>query len=77
MGFGDYYHNLAMIVLDICAKNRHSNGGIMRIGDIIHAYERKEKRRITYKDVIRAMEKTYILGNASVIDGKYVCTVPV
>jgi len=27
-------------------------------------------------DVIRAMEKTYILGNASVIDQQYVCTVP-
>ena len=47
LGFGDYYHNLAMIVLDICAKNKHSNGGIMRISDIAHAYHRKEKRQIT------------------------------
>ena len=28
-------------------------------------------------DVIRAMEKTYILGNASVIDNNYICTVPI
>lgn len=27
-------------------------------------------------DVVRALEKTYVLGNVSVIDGNYVCTVP-
>jgi biotin operon repressor len=27
--------------------------------------------------VIRALEKTYVLGNASVIDKTYVCTVPI
>lgn len=28
------------------------------------------------KDIIKAMEKTYVLGNASVIDQTYVCTIP-
>lgn len=28
------------------------------------------------EDVVKALEKTYILGNASIIDGTYVCTVP-
>jgi hypothetical protein len=27
-------------------------------------------------DVIRSMEHTYILGNASILDKQYVCTVP-
>ena len=27
--------------------------------------------------MIRALEKTYILGNASIIDKTYVCTVPI
>jgi hypothetical protein len=27
--------------------------------------------------VIRALEKTYVLGNASIIDNTYVCTVPI
>ena len=27
--------------------------------------------------MIRALEKTYILGNASIIDQTYVCTVPI
>lgn len=26
--------------------------------------------------MVRALEKTYVLGNVSVIDGNYVCTVP-
>lgn len=47
LGFGDFYHNLAMIILDICAKNRHQNGGIMRIEDILTTYHRKEKNSIT------------------------------
>ena len=32
---------------------------------------------ILRNDVIRALEKTYILGNASIIDNTYVCTVPI
>lgn len=27
--------------------------------------------------MIRALEKTYVLGNASIIDSTYVCTVPI
>ena len=27
--------------------------------------------------MVRALEKTYVLGNASVIDNNYVCTVPI
>lgn len=30
-----------MIVLDICAKSRHQNGGIMRLEDILTAYYKK------------------------------------
>lgn len=41
-----------MIVLDICAKNRHQNGGIMRIEDILTTYHRKEKNAITKYDHI-------------------------
>jgi hypothetical protein len=55
----------------------------MRIEEILSAYHKKEKDRISAywwynnrKDVIKAMEKTYVLGNASILDEKYVCTVP-
>jgi hypothetical protein len=72
-----------MIVLDICTKSRQQNGGIMRIDDILSAYHRKEKNSITRyesnyhrNDVVKAMEKMYVLGNASIIDQNYVCTVP-
>ena len=41
LGFGDFYHQLAMAVLDICAKTRHQNGGIMRITDILQTYHRR------------------------------------
>lgn len=36
-----------MIILDVCAKNRHQNGGIMRIEDILSTYHRKEKNTIS------------------------------
>lgn len=36
-----------MAVLDICAKTRHQNGGIMRITDIMTVYHRKEKNPIS------------------------------
>lgn len=41
LGFGDFYHQLSMNILDICAKNRHRNGGIMKIDEIIAAYWKK------------------------------------
>ena len=41
LGFGDFYHQLVMAVLDICAKTRHQNGGIMRITDILQAYHKR------------------------------------
>lgn len=41
LGFGDFYHELAMNILDICAKSRHQNGGIMKIVDILNAYHKK------------------------------------
>jgi hypothetical protein len=36
-----------MMVVDICAKTRHQNGGIMRIDDVLAAYHRKEKNAVT------------------------------
>lgn len=36
-----------MAVLDICARSRHQNGGIMRIDDILAAYRRKQTNAIT------------------------------
>lgn len=36
-----------MIILDICAKHRHQNGGIMKIDEIIDYYRKKEKGDIS------------------------------
>ena len=41
LGLGDFYHHLAMKVLDICAKTRHTNGGLMKIEDIVNVYKQK------------------------------------
>jgi len=35
-----------MKILDICAKKRHLNGGIMRIGNVIEEYNRTSKDNI-------------------------------
>lgn len=56
----------------------------MKIEDIKNKYNQKEKNKISKyffikksNDIIRATEKLYVLGNASVIDKQYVCTVPI
>lgn len=76
LGFGDYYQSLAMKILDICAKKRHLNGGIMRINNVIEDYNRASRDSIGKNDVYRALEKTLMLGNISILNNEYVCTIP-
>ena len=47
LGLGDFYHHLAMKVLDICARNRHQNGGLMKIDEILQVYRKKDKTDIS------------------------------
>lgn len=72
-----------MKILDICAKKRHLNGGIMRINNVIEDYNRASRDSIGKylclefrNDVYRALEKTLMLGNISILNNEYVCTIP-
>ena len=47
LGFGDFYHYLAMKILDICAKKRHQNGGLVKIKNVIEEYNRLYKDSIS------------------------------
>jgi hypothetical protein len=44
LGLGDFYYHLAMNILDICAKHRGANGGLMRIRDVVEVYRQREKK---------------------------------
>ncbi len=46
LGFGDFYNQLAMKILDICARKRHFNGGLMQIQDVIEVYKRQFRQSI-------------------------------
>jgi len=38
IGFGDFYNELSIKILEICNKKRSRNGGIMKISDAINDY---------------------------------------
>jgi hypothetical protein len=55
LGINDFYQQLAVnvlsnkkiVILDICAKTRYQNGGIMKIDDIIYQFNLTKKQTIT------------------------------
>jgi len=64
---------------DPSPKRRHyedfeHSGSLSQTGE---KSNQQVKHLVSRNDVIRALEKTYILGNASIIDNNYVCTVPI
>lgn len=60
LGFGEFYNNLIMIILDICQKDKTKTGGIMKIDDVIQRIRKnyKDIGSIEYQDITRALEKS-------------------
>lgn len=40
LGFGDFYNQLFMAILDICQKQRKINGGLIHYQDLIRLYSK-------------------------------------
>lgn len=45
LGLGDFYFELGVQIMDVCMRERPSNGGLMRVDDVHRALERKYKQK--------------------------------
>ena len=66
LGFGDFYYELAVQIVEVCMAASHRTGGLMEICDLRHRLikSRGSKRDdISNDDILRAIKKLKILGN--------------
>lgn len=73
LGFGDFYYELSVKIMQICLRTRAINGGIMKVQDLLHqlqqdrslmsANQHHAKMVINQEDILRSLEKVAILGN--------------
>ncbi|CAK75629.1 unnamed protein product (macronuclear) [Paramecium tetraurelia] len=76
LGFGDFYNELAIKILDICAKKYAIYGGITKITDIIDEFRKVYGMKVSKSDIERAINTVSSLGGCH-IHNKYVYTVPI
>ncbi|KAL4442611.1 hypothetical protein ABPG74_007013 [Tetrahymena malaccensis] len=74
LGFGDFYNELAMKILDITARKRNENGGMMKLIDIINEFEKRYKTKISKKDIQEALKTISCLGGCQLVNNEYVST---
>ena len=72
LGFGDFYYELAVQIVEVCMAASHRTGGLMEVHELRKRLvkSRGSKRDdISNDDILRAIKKLKILGNGfSLID---------
>ncbi|EFO98572.1 CRE-VPS-22 protein [Caenorhabditis remanei] len=67
LGFGDFYYELGIQIVEICLSTTHINGGIMTVEEIrnrlMRTRSRTRKDTISTDDILRAVDKLKVLGN--------------
>uniref|UniRef100_A0A0K0CZD3 Vacuolar-sorting protein SNF8 n=1 Tax=Angiostrongylus cantonensis TaxID=6313 RepID=A0A0K0CZD3_ANGCA len=67
LGFGDFYYELAVQIVEVCLSTNHFNGGIMTVEEIrnrlIRSRSRTRKETITTDDILRSVDKLKVLGS--------------
>lgn len=66
LGFGDFYFELGVHIVQICSQTKSRNGGIMSLSellDLIHESGAKSRQMTSAEDVRRAVDKLAILGS--------------
>lgn len=65
LGLGDFYFELGVQIMDICIKERPSNGGIMKMEEVLKALRSKYKHQqnITLSDESDARHTTHVIGD--------------
>jgi len=65
LGFGDFYYELGVQVLEACWASRPLNGGLMELGAVRAAVVKRRGQRadpISEDDILRAVKKLKVLG---------------
>lgn len=66
LGFGDFYYELGVQVIEACLATRSTNGGLMELRSLL-GYVQKRRGSladpISDDDIIRAIKKLKVLGN--------------
>jgi ESCRT-II complex subunit VPS22 len=60
LGFGDFYYELGVQLVEACLASRPLNGGLMELGQLRAAVERRRGSRsdpVSEDDIVRAIRK--------------------
>ena len=66
LGFGDFYYELSVQIVEVCMAASHRTGGLMDVGELRQRLLRsrsKKSQDISQDDIIRAIKKLKDLGN--------------
>ena len=66
LGFGDFYYELAVQIVEVCMAASHRTGGLMEIRDLRQRLIKSRGSKcddISNDDILRAIKKLKILGN--------------
>lgn len=66
LGFGDFYYELGVQLVEACLASRQLNGGLMELGALRAAVERRRGSRsdpVSEDDIVRAVRKLKVGGH--------------
>eukprot|EP00668_Euglena_longa_P040872 GGOE01053798.1.p1 GENE.GGOE01053798.1~~GGOE01053798.1.p1 ORF type:complete len:260 (+),score=91.63 GGOE01053798.1:85-864(+) len=65
LGYGDFYYELAIQIIEVCLSTRKQNGGLVPLAEITAAVEKRRpsSSAISERDVEEAVAKVSILGS--------------
>ncbi|TKR66882.1 hypothetical protein L596_023112 [Steinernema carpocapsae] len=67
LGFGEFYYELAVQIVEVCLSTNHMNGGIITVDELrnrlLRSRSTTRKDSITHDDILRAVDKLKVLGN--------------
>lgn len=67
LGFGDFYYELSVQIVEVCMAASHRTGGLMDVGELrqrlLKSRSSKKSQDISQDDILRAIKKLKDLGN--------------
>ena len=73
LGLGDFYYELGVKVVGVCAATREENGGLIALDDLL---DRLDDDQVSSDDVRWAVSKLKVLGDGFRVVGDAVVSVP-
>ncbi|KAJ1969740.1 ESCRT II complex subunit Dot2 [Dispira parvispora] len=66
LGFGDFYYELGIQIVDVCLSTRHTNGGLLSLDDVktrVEAMRGQHAQAINEDDIVQAIKNLAPLGS--------------